>query len=309
MTRRERLTELSPTRRALLGAGLTTLALSLVLSIAPAWARNTSAGTVKIHDVSTETDYGDASNDPTVCTFTVVFDFPDGTQTGTWEILVQDAGWNATGLSGTYDASADGSAETAPMTLDAGHYKLEYQETGSNSTKSKTFWISDTCGAAAASASASESPSSDPSASPSDEPTPTATPTDEPTVEPTPSESTAPSDDPTPTPAPSTDSVATTDPTPTATPTATPTEAPSDPPSNEPTSTPAPEGGVEAVTGSSEPSATPAEPAPSGSSAAQLPDTSIADTVPLTSFLTALGLLMIVAAHPFIRRSAHADRA
>jgi hypothetical protein len=31
--------------------------------------------------------------------------------------------------------------------------------------------------------------------------------------------------------------------------------------------------------------------------------------VGLTSLLTAMGLLMIVAAHPFIRRSAHADRA
>jgi hypothetical protein len=296
MNRRERLTDLSPTRRALLGAGITTLALSLVLSIAPAFAKNTSAGSVKIHDVSTGTDYGDASNDPTVCTFTVVFDFPDGTQTGTWEIFKQDAGWNATDVSGTYDATASGTDETDPITLDAGHYKLEYQATGSNSTKSKTFWIDDACAAAgaSASASASESPSSDPSTPPSEDPTPTATPTDSPTDEPTPS----------------TDSVASTAPTPTATPTATPTDTPSDPPSSDPTSTPDTESGVQAVTGSSQPSATPAEPAPSGPSGTdQLPDTSFGDTVSLTSLLTALGLLLIVAAHPFIRRSAHADRA
>jgi hypothetical protein len=280
MNRQERLTDLSPTRRALLGAGIATLALSLALSIAPAWAKNTNAGTVKIHDVSTGTDYDDSVNDPTVCTFTIVFAFPDSDQTGTWDILQQDSGpWTSTGRSGTYDASGDGIDQTDPITLDAGHYKVEYQATGSHSTKSKTFTVGDECGAAGASASPSESPSSDPSSAPSDDAAPTATPTATPSSDPSDAPGGA------------------------AVPTATPTVTPSS------TSEPE-EGAVEAVTASSQPSATPPQAAPAADpTTTQLPDTSITDTVPLTSLLTALGLLMIVAAHPFIRRSAHADRA
>ncbi len=306
MNRPERLTDLSPTRRALLGAGVATLALSLVLSIAPAWANNSNPGTVKIHDVSTGIDYGDSANNPTVCTFTIVFVFPEGVQSGTWEILQQASGpWTATGVSGAYDASGDGSDETDKIALDAGHYKLEYQADGAHGSKSKAFTVGDGCGAADATASPADDPSSDPTATPTATPTavPTATPTDESTPTATPT------DESTPTATPTDESTVTSDPTatPTAVPTATPTAAPTD----EPASSPADhEGAVAGITSSSEPSATPAVGAPAADATTdQLPDTSMGDTIPLTSLLTALGLLMIVGAHPFIRRSAHADRA
>ncbi len=83
MNRTERLSDLSPTRRALLAAGIATLAISLVLSIAPAWAKGTT-GTVKLHDVSTGQDVDDNATNPHVCTFTVVFDFSDPVEVGNW---------------------------------------------------------------------------------------------------------------------------------------------------------------------------------------------------------------------------------
>ncbi|MDP9271470.1 MAG: hypothetical protein M3P14_10960 [Chloroflexota bacterium] len=58
------------------------------------------------------------------------------------------------------------------------------------------------------------------------------------------------------------------------------------------------EGGVQAATGSSE------------GTTSSLPNTAFApSSVSLTPLLRVLGLLLIVAAHPFIRRSAQADRA
>ncbi len=294
MNRQERLSELSPTRRALLGAGIATIAFSLILSIAPALGKNANAGTVKIHDVSSGQTYDDKANDPTVCAFTVIFDFSDPVQQGTWEILVQDSGWIATGKAGTYDTTLDGTYETDLVTLAAGHYKFEYQPAGTaNGSKSKVFTVGESCDAA------------DPADTSTASPTPSivADPADTSTASPTPSIVADPADTSTASPTPS----IVADPTDTSTASPTPSIV-ADPTASATTS--ATEGAVAGVTGSSEPSASPAEGTTiSDGTTDQLPNTSIGDTITLTSLLTALGLLMIIAAHPFIRRSAHADRA
>ena len=314
MNRRERLNDLSPTRRALLGAGIATLAFSLVLSIAPAWAKNSNAGTVKLHDVTSGEDASDTGNEPHLCTFTVVFYYPDEDQTGTWEIKAKAPTPGGIVASGDYDASTNGTDETDPITLDAGHYKLEYTPAGADNSKNKTFWV-DACGAADASATPSEDPSTppseDPSTPPSEDPStpanPSTPPSEDPSTPPSEDPSTPPSEDPSTPPSedPSTP--------PSEDPSTPPSEDPSTPPAQDTSPTPTPdptEGAVEAITGSSAPSASPAAGTPTGEGTTdQLPNTSVSDTVTLTSLLTALGLLMIIGAHPFIRRSAHADRA
>jgi hypothetical protein len=288
------LRSMGPTRRALLAAGTAILSLSLLLSIAPAFAKGVpSTGTVKLHDVTSGVTVDDTANDPHVCTFTVVFQLTAPTQAGTWLIQVWPATNPATVMAqGVYDTSANGFFETDPMTFPAGHYRLEWQASSSNASKSKTFWV-DTC---AVDPTASTPASSDPT------PTPTPTDTATPTPTPTPSDPPAVIVDPTPTP------------TDTATPTPTPT--PSDPPAvivdptPTPTDTATPAGDVEEATGT--PPASSGNPegqvAQAGAQPPVLPNTSTPPEAPAT-LLTAIGLLMIVAAHPFIRRSAHADRA
>lgn len=361
---------LSPTRRALLMAGLITLALSLVLSIAPAWAKGGNAGTVKLHDVSTDVDPN--ATDPTVCTFTVVFDFPDPTEAGTWQVVT----WNGSAdhilvASGTYDTAIDGIDETAPQTLPAGHYRLEYQPLGAPNAKTKTFWVGDACAVAATpSADPSADPTVEPSTAPSTEPTtppsddpsasadpssspdPSATgpatptsdpssdpsqpPSDEPSDQPTDEPSDVPSEDPSTAPSASPpDAVVEPSDGPSSEPSSDPTGSPSDQPSDEPAAPPSddpshdpstapPDGATDS---SSSPSAAPVtDPAQAGDptsspegavegttsqggSVDHLPDTAFDGGRVLTSLLTALGLLLVVAAHPFLRRSAPADRA
>jgi hypothetical protein len=270
-----RISAMSPTRRALLAAGTAVLSLSLALSIAPAFAKNApSTGTVKLHDVTNGVTVDDSANDPHVCTFTVVFQLTEPTQAGTWLIQTWPASNPPTVMAqGLYDTSANGYFETGPMTFAPGHYRLEWQanDANGNGSKNKTFWV-DACGGAP-----TESASSDPTAPPSDDPTPTPTPTEVASSDPT----APPSDDPTPTP--------------------TPTEVAS--------SSGNPNGGVADVTASETPGA--GESAvlntPASSAAGQLPNTSAPE--PPTALLTVFGLLLVLAAHPFIRRSAHADRA
>jgi hypothetical protein len=145
---------LSPTRRALLGAGVTTLALSLALSIAPAWAKsgnsapsegNGASGTVKLRDATTSDLVPETSNDPHVCAFSIVFEYNPAT-TGTWQIL----SWPPTGdgsqvSSGSWDTTVGGSDETDVMTEPAGHYRLEYQAVGASNSRNKSFWVADGC--------------------------------------------------------------------------------------------------------------------------------------------------------------------
>ena len=116
MHRSERPSPLSPTRRALLGAGVITLALSLALAIAPASAKNANSGTVKIRDASTGQLQPETANDPHVSTFTIVFEYDDPTS-GTWQIQ----SWSPTGdgsvvANGHWTTPAGGSDETDART-------------------------------------------------------------------------------------------------------------------------------------------------------------------------------------------------
>jgi hypothetical protein len=298
---------MGPTRRALLLVGLSVLSLSLVLSIAPAFAKATT-GTVKIHDVATGTTFDDTQNDPQVCAFTVLFQFNDPVASGTWSIQVWPAGSTPTVVaSGTYDTSVDGTDETGPITLPAGHYRLEWQADGAHGTKSKTFWVKDECASASTQ---SDSPTPSPTATPTGDPStvesssPTATST--PTATPTPA---APADETS-----SATPTATPTPTPTATvpsagadPTGTPTPDPTASIAPSPTATPT--GGVEDVTASATPAASPqgqVDDATGSPASSTLPNTSTPE--PPTGMLTVIGLLLVIASHPFLRRSAHADR-
>lgn len=305
MNRPERLHDVSPTRRALLAAGIVTLAISLVLSIAPAWAKNASAGTVKIHDVATGQDDPGSANDPAVCTFTVRFEYTDPTEVGTWTIR----SWAPTGdgtavATGTYDTTATGSDETGAMTLAAGHYRLEYRADGAHNAKTKTFWVSEACGqTSTATSSPTASPTVTPTATPTDSatPAPTATPTLTPAPVATDAATAPPTSPAAATPTPTATGSASDTPSASATPTVEPI------PTTQPTSTPEEE--VLGTVGTAAPTSTPVAAGQASGSDTQLPDTSTGAPIGLTSLLTALGLLMILAAHPFIRRSAHADRA
>src|SRR5947207_10804937 len=146
---------LSPTRRALLGAGVSTLVLSLALSIAPTWAKNSDSapngnggaapGTVKLRDATTSDLVPETANDPHVCGFSIVFEY-DPPTAGTWQIL----SWPPTGdgsqvSSGSWDSTPSGTDETDVMTLGAGHYRLEYLAADASNSRNKTFWVADGC--------------------------------------------------------------------------------------------------------------------------------------------------------------------
>jgi hypothetical protein len=311
---------LNPTRRALLGAGVATLALSLALSIAPAWAQSNNgapngngadAGTVKIRDASTGDLLSDASNDPHVCAFSVLFEYSSPTS-GTWDIL----SWAPTGdgsqvSSGTWDTRAGGTDETDVMTLAAGHYRLEYQADGASNSRNKTFWVEDGCEGSGGT-SGGDQPSDSPSDSPADSPTdpPSASPSDQPSDQ---QGDTGGSEDP-----------------------GDPGDQGQDQQGDTGSNDQGQEGGVQGTTGGengsggsqpsdggsqssgSAPSAQPTDhdggtqgvtsPA-AGAGGTKLPDTATTPASVLSPLLAALGLLLVIAAHPFIRRSALADRA
>ncbi len=315
-----RRSDLSPTRRALLLAGVATVAVSLVMSIAPAFAKNQSSGTVKLHDVTTGTDVPDTYNDPTVCTFTVIFQFSGTDTSGTWAIR----SWQPTGdasvvASGTYDTSPTGADETAAIDLAAGHYRLEYLADGAHGAKTKTFWVGDGCSAGSDASSApsstpssdpSDSPSSSPSESPSDSPSdsPSGAPSDSPSASPSEQPSSDPSTDPSapavvvdPTPTPQPSDVAPSD---AATPTATPSQAASS------SESPSEEEQVAAAidnNGGGSPSGDATQGGTEGTGS--MPNTAAGGPAGIAPWLTALGLLMIIGAHPFLRRSASGNPA
>jgi hypothetical protein len=154
---------MTPTRRALLAAGVATIAVSLVLSIAPVIAANGNgnsgnsgnggngdggnAGTIKVYDATTGLETADSDNDPHVCGFWVAFYAPDPFESGTWQLL----SWAPTGDgsvvdSGTYDTTGDGLDATATLDPDPGHFRFEWAAVGSNSSKHKTLWVDETCG-------------------------------------------------------------------------------------------------------------------------------------------------------------------
>jgi len=204
MTQSHRAREMTPTRRALLAAGVATLAVSLVLSIAPVIAANGNGnsgsngnsgggngggngGTVKVHDATTgqETDPND--NDPHVCTFWVAFYASEPFETGTWQLLSwAPTGDGSTVASGAYDTTGDGLDATETLSPDPGHFRFEWAAAGSNTSKNKTLWVDD-CGTD------EETPPFEEETPPSDEETP---PFDEET--PPSDEETPPSDEETP---------------------------------------------------------------------------------------------------------------
>ena len=297
----EQVRQLSPTRRALLAAGTVTLALSIALSIAPAFAAgNGNSGSVKIHDVATGAD--ETGNEPQVCVFTIVFFGFDAGVSGAWEINHQPSVAGDPVLVGTFTTAANGEFETQQITLSAGHYKLDWSLTGGNA-KHKSFFVKDSCapgdsgsGQATPDPSPSEPASSEPVAS---EPAP-SDPGSDATSDPSPSEpasSEPASSEPVASePAPSDPgSDASSDPSPSPGDPGTTTDPTAGNPSGE--TGQSPEGDVKAITGS-------------GNGTPSLPNTSVdPQPIGIAPLLTVLGLLLIVAAHPFIRRSAHADRA
>jgi hypothetical protein len=273
---------MTPTRRALLMAGVATIAVSLVLSIAPVIAANgngnggnggngdnggsPNAGTIKVHDATTGLETAENDTDPHVCAFWVAFYAADPFEAGSWQLL----SWAPTGdgsvvASGTYDTTGDGVDATGTIDPAAGHYRFEWATTEASNSKHKTLWVDETCGTDETAPTEDETPPSENSVPPSEE------------DETAPSENSVPpsddDDDETP---PSNDQT---------------------PPSDDQTG----ESGILAGTG------TPVveNPAPEGAVATggattTLPDTSI--PVGSSGVLAALGLLLIVGAHAGTRR-------
>ncbi|HEX9634371.1 MAG TPA: hypothetical protein VGB34_02680 [Candidatus Limnocylindria bacterium] len=170
---------MTPSRRALLAVGVATIAVSMVLSIAPVIAANGNgnsgnagngggnAGSIKIHDATTGVETAENDNDPHVCAFWVAFYAADPFESGTWQLL----SWAPTGdgsvvASGTYDTTGDGLDATATLDPVPGHYRFEWTAAGSNNSKHKTLWVDETCG------SEDEDPPSEDETPPSEDQTP-----------------------------------------------------------------------------------------------------------------------------------------
>ena len=203
MTLFDRSRPLSPPRRATLAAGVLTLALSLVVSIAPTLGAggngNGNAGTIKVHDATTDLEATETGNEPWVCSFWVGFYTTESAELGTWELL----SWPPTGdgsvvASGSYDTTGDGVDTTGVLAPAAGHYRFEWLTDGDRNSKHKTLWVADDCDAeensepsTEPSVDPSEEPSSEPSTEPSTEPSetnqassPSATPSTQPSQDP-----------------------------------------------------------------------------------------------------------------------------
>ena len=175
---------MSPTRRALLATGAATLAVSLVLSMTPAFAARGgnsnpsengggNSGSIKITDATSGQQADDNNNDPHVCSFWVGFYASEPFESGTWELL----SWAPTGdgsvvTAGTYDTSGDGLDATATLSPVAGHYRFDWLATGSANAKHKTLWVDDTCGTEVTPPSEDETPPSEEETPPSEEEAP-----------------------------------------------------------------------------------------------------------------------------------------
>ena len=214
----DRIKRTAPSRRALTVAGVATLVFSLVVSIGPALAApganggnggGGNAGTVKIHDATTNLEAGETGNEPWVCSFFIGFYTTGVAETGDWQVV----SWPPTGdgtiiLTGSYDTTGDGVDTTAVFGLAEGHYRLEWQAIADNNLKHKTFWVD--CEEVVEQEESSPSPEPSPTqveSTPSDDPSPSqeeSTPSDDespsqeasPSADPSPSqEESTPSDD------------------------------------------------------------------------------------------------------------------
>jgi hypothetical protein len=298
---------MTPTRRALSITGIATLALSLALSIGPAFGANPNSGTVKVHDASTGLEASTQGNEPWVCSFWVTFTTTGDAESGTWQLL----SWPPTGDGtviefGAYDTSTTGSASTPTLSPSAGHYRFEWQVTDDSNTKNKTLWVADDCGAAASTPTPTASPTDEGAPSDDSSPSQAASPSDEPTPTPTasPTDEGAPSDDSSPSQAASPSQASSPSNEPTPTPSSEPTDEPSQEvaPSHEPAASnePTPE---QEVQHGNPPSSSPEDgvtgPA-TGTGTHALPDTSV--SVSESGVLAAIGVMLILAAHVGTRR-------
>lgn len=128
----------TPSHRSLVATIASVSALSLAFSVGTAFGADGNAGTVKVHDSTTDGQY--VNNEPKVCQFYLGFYFADPAQTGDWEILAWD-GSSAQVASGSYDTNGDGFDQTVVMSLPDGHYRVNWQGTNDITEKHKMFWV------------------------------------------------------------------------------------------------------------------------------------------------------------------------
>jgi uncharacterized membrane protein YgcG len=130
--------DMRPGRRSKLGAIIGTVGLTLALSVSSAFAATGNNGTVKVHDSDTPPER--VNNEPHVCEFYLAFYFSDPAEAGDWEIVAWD-GSGSVVESGTYLTDSDGFYRTDDMTLDDGHYRVNWQGINDTSWKHKMFWV------------------------------------------------------------------------------------------------------------------------------------------------------------------------
>jgi hypothetical protein len=297
---------MSPSRRATLAAGVLTLALSLVVSIAPTLGAgngngngNGNAGTIKVHHATTDLEATETGNEPWVCSFWVGFYTTESAELGTWELL----SWPPTGdgsvvASGSYDTTGDGLDTTGVLAPAPGHYRFEWLTDGDQNSKHKTLWVADDCDA-----DPSEEPSTEPSTEPSVDPSeePSTEPSTEPSVDPSEEPSTEPSTEPSVDPS-ETNQASSPSATPSSQPSTQPSVDPSEDPSEEPAETDQPS------SPSAAPSSSPESDVLSGNSGRPtgpsttdvLPDTS--SGIDPAGLLAGMGIALIVMAHAGWRR-------
>jgi hypothetical protein len=155
------------------------LGVSLLITVAPVLgaaadghgqADGNGSSNVKVHDATTGEEGLGHDNEPHVCAFWLEFTMPAPYENGAWTLVSwPPTGDGSTVAGGAYDTSGDGTDASSVIDMAAGHYRVEWAETGATVTKKKTFWVDASCDAAGASIdeSAPEAPagSGDPSPS------------------------------------------------------------------------------------------------------------------------------------------------
>ena len=131
-------------RRSLVWMAAAVVVLVALLGSSALVLATSNNGDVKINLATDST--GGPENDPHVCTFFLSGTNFDPSQAGYWDIETQPpTGNGALVLSGSYLADSQGYWESVDFTLAGGHYKLDWQGTGSSTdgtqVKHKVFWV------------------------------------------------------------------------------------------------------------------------------------------------------------------------
>lgn len=313
MFRTDRL-ERPGSRRALMVAGVATIAFSLIVAIAPAMAArggngngnnsdngngNGNAGVAQVHDATTDLEAPVSGNEPWVCTFWVGFYASNPTEAGTWQIV----SWPPTGdgtvvASGSYDTAGDGFDQTSDLSVAEGHYRLTWQTASDPNAKQKTFWVE--CEGTESNSDPTDEAAPSDAAAPTDEESPTEEAT--PTGQATPTEEAAPSGEESVLGEEQTPPTDESEPSGEAAPTDEASPAEENPDATD-EAAPTPEEGI--LAGNPNPVASPEAPegdaAPAGNGATELPDTSL--PVQPSGVLATIGVLLIIAAHVGTRRA------